>query len=103
MAKKKKGKKAAQILIPEEYWHQPWVECVLEGTYSAFEKLLFVRVTSFDAEGSGITNAELMDSLGCSRSTAAQAITKLWRGGEFKVTGRNGHGRRIYAARNPNI
>ncbi len=103
MAGKTTGNKTGQDKDRRPYFEQPWVECVLEGTYSAFEKLLFVRMASFGKAGCWMPNETLMRKTNHSRTQVKGAITKLWEGGELIITGWNNQSRTIYAARNPEV
>ncbi|KKN05292.1 hypothetical protein LCGC14_1088830 [marine sediment metagenome] len=103
MAKTRKGRKARSIDPIEEYYKTPRVSRVLQGKYSSYESLIFLLVDGFGVDGCGMTNAELARQFNRSGNTIRRAITRLWRGGEFKVTGREGQGRKIYAARHPEV
>ena len=103
MAGKRPANKTGQGKDRKAHWQQPWVECVLQGTYSNFEKLLFMLVTRFGKDGCWMVNETIMEELKCSDRYVQQALTRLWRGGELIITGWNGHGRKIYAARNPEV
>ena len=85
------------------FYKQPWVQRVLQGNYSAFAKLLFIRVASFGAPGCWMKNERLKAEFGRSESTIQQAITKLWKGNEFWITGWNSTKRHIYAVQNPEV
>lgn len=85
------------------FYQQPWVQRVLQGNYSAFAKLLFIRVASFGAPGCWMKNENLKAEFGRSESTIQQAITKLWWGNEFWITGWDSTKRKIYAVQNPEV
>jgi len=103
MAKAKQGKQARSKFISEDYWQQSWVKRVMQGEYTEFAKLLFVRLTSFEATGCGLTNAELVAELNTSKSSIRRSLTSLSDGGELLITARESRRRRIYAARHPEV
>jgi len=103
MAGEKPVKKTGHEKDRRAYFEQPWVECVLEGNYSAFEKLLFVRMASFGKAGCWMPNETLMRKTNHSRTQVKGAITNLWEGGELIITGWNNQSRTIYAKRNPEV
>ncbi len=85
------------------YWKQPWVQRVLQGTYSSFDKMLFMRIASFGADGCWMKNHTFMVEFRRSDSRVRRAITALWKGGEFWITGWDSTKRRIYATHNPEV
>ena len=85
------------------FYQQPWVQRVLQGNYSPFAKLLFIRIASFGAHGCWMKNENLKAEFGRSESTIQQAITNLWKGNEFWITGWDSTKRHIYAVQNPEV
>ncbi len=92
-------KKAGHIA----YWKQPWVQRVLQGNYSSFEKLLFMRVASFGRDGCWMHNEAIIIELGRCERTIRTAIAHLCEGSEFWITGWDSHKRCIYANKNPEV
>jgi len=103
MARQKTANKTGHEKDRKPYWEQPWVECVLEGEYSAFAKLLFVRMASFGKAGCWMDNKTLSEKTNHSQTQVTEAISSLWRGGELIITGWNNQSRTIYAARNVEV
>ena len=85
------------------FWQTHWVTKVMRGDYSPLERLLFLRIASFGERGCWMTNETLMWELNCTERPLNKGITKLWEGGEFIVTGWDGHGRRLFAAECPGV
>ncbi len=85
------------------FYQQPWVQRVLRGQYNFFEKMVFVRTASFGASGCWMYNEKYAEELGCCERYVIEAITNLWKGGEFWITGWNSRNRCIYAAHNPEV
>ena len=85
------------------YWKQPWVQRVMQGNYSSFEKLLFMRVASFGRDGCWMHNEALIIELGRCERTIRTAIANLCEGREFWITGWDSHKRCIYANKNPEV
>ena len=103
MAQKKTTKKSGSGNGHKAYWQQPWVQRVLQGNYSSFEKLLFMRIASFGPGGCWMKNKTLMAEFRRSESTIQQAITRLCEGNEFWITGWDSTSRMIYAHHNPEV
>ncbi len=103
MANQKRQRKTGSSTEHKAYWQQPWVQRVLQGTYSSFDKMLFMRIASFGADGCWMKNATLMAEFRRSESTIQQAITRLWKGFEFWITGWDSTKRCIYATQNPEV
>jgi len=103
MAKTGSSRKTQTDTGYKAFYQQPWVQRVLQGNYSPFAKLLFIRVASFGASGCWMKNENLKAEFGRSESTIQQAITKLWKGNEFWITGWNSTKRHIYAVQNPEV
>ncbi len=85
------------------YWLKPWVQRVMQGNYSKFEKLVFMRIASFGADGCWMKNETFMVEFSSSERPIRRAITALQKGGEFWITGWNSSRRRIYATHNPEV
>lgn len=103
MAKSRTGEKAGGKTEHLAHWQQPWVQKVMQGGYSAFTLLLFERVSSFGVSGCSMKNITLMAGLPRKERTIQQSITALWKGEDLLIVNWNGHGRRIYAAKNPEV
>lgn len=85
------------------YWKQPWAQRVLKGNYNSFEKLLFMRIASFGADGCWMKNQTLATEIGCCERYVREGIANLWKGREFWITGWDSTKRRIYAHHNPEV
>jgi len=103
MANEKTTGKSGSRTEHKAYWQKPWAKRVLMGNYSSFEKLLFMRIASFGAEGCWMKNKTFMAELRRSESTIQQAITKLCDGKELWITGWDSTKRCIYAHHNPEV
>jgi hypothetical protein len=103
MANDKTRQKTGSRTEHKAYWQQPWAQRVLQGTYSSFDKMLFMRIASFGADGCWMKNHTFMVEFRRSDSRVRRAITALWKGGEFWITGWDSTKRRIYATHNPEV
>ena len=103
MAKQRTARNAESRAGHIAYWKQPWVQRVLQGNYSSFEKLLFMRVASFGRDGCWMHNEALIVELGRCERTIRTAIAHLWEGKDFWITGWDSHKRCIYATHNPEV
>ncbi|GAI42279.1 unnamed protein product, partial [marine sediment metagenome] len=103
MAKQRTGRKAGTQKDKTAYWELPWVKKVMQGQYSFYDKLLFMRMASFGVGGCWMDNETLADRLGCCERYVTEGIANLWDGGELWITGWNSSKRRIYAVRNPEV
>jgi len=103
MANEKTTGKAGSRKEHKAHWQQPWAQRVLQGNYSSFEKLLFMRIASFGAAGCWMRNEVLMAELNRCERNVRTAIAKLWEGKEFWITGWDSHKRCIYAMKNPEV
>lgn len=103
MANDKTSQKSGSGREHKAYWQQPWAQRVLQGNYSSFEKLLFMRAASFGVAGCWMKNETFMAEFRRSERTVRTAIAKLQAGGEFWITGWDSHKRWIYAMQNPEV
>ena len=103
MAQQKTQRRTGSRTEYKAYWQQPWVQRVLRGKYNFFEKMVFMRTASFGASGCWMYNENYAGELGCCERYVIEAITNLWKGGEFWITGWNSRNRCIYAAHNPEV
>lgn len=103
MAKTRTGEKAGGKTEHKSRWQQPWFKSVMQGDYTAFEKLVFDRVSSFGVNGCYAKDRTLAKDLGCSMRYVKAAIAKLWKGGELWITGWDSRNRYIYAMKNPEV
>ncbi len=103
MAKQNTRRKTGTSTERKAYWQQPWVMRVLQGNYSSFDKMLFMRMVSFGADGCWMKNWTLMGEFRRCESTIQQSITRLWKGGDFWITGWDSTKRCIYAMNNPEV
>ena len=103
MANAKTQRQSRSSKEHKAYWQKPWVQRVLRGKYSSFDKMMFVRIASFGEDGCWMKNQTLMAEFRRSESTIQQAITRLWKGGEFWITGWDSTKRCIYAMHNPEV
>jgi len=103
MAKNQTQTKSGSGTEHKAYWKRPWAQRVLQGNYGSFEKLVFMRIASFGAPGCWMKNQTFMVEFRRSDSRVRRAITALWKGGEFWITGWDSTKRRIYAINNPEV
>ena len=85
------------------YWKQPWVQSVLQGEYSAFARLLFMRIASFGVSGCWMENETLAAEFRTTERYIQMLLTELWNGQELWITYWLGSKRKIYAVRNPEV
>jgi hypothetical protein len=103
MANDETPKKSGSGTEHKAHWQQPWAQRVLQGQYSPFEKLLFMRAASFGAKGCIMYSRTLARELGCCERYVREGIAKLWKGGELWITGWDSRNRTIYAIHNPEV
>lgn len=103
MAKQNTRRKTGSSTEHKAYWQQPWVQRVLQGNYSSFEKMLFMRIASFGSDGCWMKNGTFMAEFCKSESPIRKAITNLWKGNELWITGWNSSRRRIFVTHNPEV
>ncbi len=103
MAKKKTQSQTGSSTEHKAYWQMHWVKKVLCGEYSAFARLLFMRIASFGVSGCWMENVTLAAEFGITERYVQMLLTELWIGGELWITSWNSGKRKIYAVRNPEV
>ena len=103
MANDETEKKSGSGTEYKARWQQPWAQRVLQGPYTPFIKLLFMRAESFGRKGCNMHSRTLAKELGGCERHVRRGITTLWQGGEFWITGWDSRNRRIYARHNPEV
>lgn len=85
------------------YWKQDYMREVLSNGYCSFAKLMFMRIASFGESGCWMNNETLAEEFNRSERTIRRAISSLWEKGDIIITGWDGHGRKMYARKNPRV
>lgn len=103
MAKQHTRTKSGTSTEHKAYWQLHWVKKVLCGEYSAFARLLFMRIASFGAAGCWMENVTLAAEFRITERYVQMLLTELWLGGELWITNWNSGKRKIFAVRNPEV
>ena len=103
MAKTRTTGNGRQDTGHKAYWKQPWVQRVMQGKYSAFARLLFMRIASFGVSGCWMENETLAAEFGTTERYIQMLLTELWNGKELWITNWNSSKRKIFAVKNPEV
>lgn len=103
MAETKRPVKVGNGKARTAYWQQKYMTKVLCNGHCSFAKLLFMRIASFGERGCWMNNETLAEELGIHERTVRRAVSSLWESGDLVITGWDGHGRTMYAARHPKV
>ncbi len=103
MAKQKTKRQTGSGTGHKAYWQLNWVKRVMCGEYSAFARLLFMRIASFGAAGCWMENVTLAAEFRVTERYIQMLLTELWLGGELWITNWNSSKRKIFAVKNPDV